>query len=107
MSEHTHDHDCDCGCNEVEDLQVTLELDDGTPLVCDVLAIYPVDDDQYAALSPADDDDCEDIFFFRMDEVEGEPDEFELIDLDEDEYNLAAEAFQDLMDSFNEDNEEV
>lgn len=107
MGEHTHDHNCDCGCNhDEEEMQVTLELEDGTPLVCDVLAIYPVDDDQYIALSPANDEDSEDVFFFRMEEISGEPDEYELVDLDEDETETAGEAFNDLLEHWDDDEEE-
>ena len=36
--------------------QITLTLEDGTDLICDVLAIFPVDGKDYIALLPQGDD---------------------------------------------------
>ena len=97
MSEHTHDHNCDCGCNE--EVTVTLTLDNDEEIECAVLTIYSVDDKEYIALLPLDEEgDNEDgeVYIYRYSEVEGEPtlDNIE----DDDEYEAAADAFDEWLD---------
>lgn len=98
MSEHTHDHDCNCGCNE--EVTVTLTLDNDEVVECAVLTIYPVDDKEYIALLPLDEDgDNEDgeVYIYRYVETEdGEP-TLENIESD-DEYEAAADAFDEWLD---------
>ncbi len=98
MSEHTHDHNCDCGCNE--EVTVTLTLDNDEVIECAVLTIYSVDDKEYIALLPLDEDgDNEegDVFIYRYVETEdGEP-TLENIE-DDDEYEAAADAFDEWLD---------
>ena len=98
MSEHTHDHNCDCGCNE--EVTVTLTLDNDEVLECAVLTIYSVDNKEYIALLPLDEDgDNEegDVFIYRYVETEdGEP-TLENIE-DDDEYEAAADAFDEWLD---------
>ena len=98
MSEHTHDHNCDCGCNE--EITVTLTLDNDEVIECAVLTIYSVDDKEYIALLPLDEDgDNEegDVYIYRYVETEdGEP-TLENIE-DDDEYEAAADAFDEWLD---------
>ena len=98
MSEHTHDHNCDCGCNE--EVTVTLALDNDEVIECAVLTIYSVDNKEYIALLPLDEDgDNEegDVFIYRYVETEdGEP-TLENIE-DDDEYEAAADAFDEWLD---------
>ena len=98
MSEHTHDHNCDCGCNE--EVTVTLTLDTDEVIECAVLTIYSVDDKEYIALLPLDEDgDNEegDVYIYRYVETEdGEP-TLENIE-DDDEYEAAADAFDEWLD---------
>ena len=103
MSEHNHDCGCghdDCNCGE-ENLTVTLTLDNDEVLECAVLTIFSAGDRQYIALLPLEDaEDTEegDVFIYRFEEDEnGEPtlDNIE----DDDEYELAADAFDELLDS--------
>ncbi|MEE0883806.1 MAG: DUF1292 domain-containing protein [Faecalimonas sp.] len=98
MSEHTHDHNCDCGCNE--EVTVTLTLDNDEVIECAVLTIYSVDDKEYIALLPLDEDgDNEegDVYIYRYVETEdGEP-TLENIE-DDDEYEAAADAFDEWLD---------
>lgn len=98
MSEHTHDHNCDCGCNE--EVTVTLTLDNDEVIECAVLTIYSVDNKEYIALLPLDDEgDNEegDVFIYRYIETEdGEP-TLENIE-DDDEYEAAADAFDEWLD---------
>ena len=102
MSEHNHDCGCghdDCNCGE-ENLTVTLTLDNDEVLECAVLTIFSAGDIQYIALLPLEDaEDTEegDVFIYRFEEDEnGEPtlDNIE----DDDEYELAADAFDEWLD---------
>ena len=102
MSEHNHDCGCghdDCNCGE-ENLTVTLTLDNDEVLECAVLTIFSAGDRQYIALLPLEDaEDTEegDVFIYRSEEDEnGEPtlDNIE----DDDEYELAADAFDEWLD---------
>lgn len=98
MSEHTHDHNCDCGCNE--EVTVTLTLDNDEVIECAVLTIYSVDDKEYIALLPLDDEgDNEegDVFIYRYVETEGGEPTLENIE-DDDEYEAAADAFDEWLD---------
>ena len=97
MSEHTHDHNCDCGCNE--EVTVALTLDNDEEIECAVLTIYSVDDKEYIALLPLDEEgDNEDgeVYIYRYSEVDGEP-TLENIE-DDDEYEAAADAFDEWLD---------
>lgn len=102
MSEHNHDCGCghdDCNCGE-ENLTVTLTLDNDEVLECAVLTIFSAGDRQYIALLPlkdAEDTEEGDVFIYRFEEDEnGEPtlDNIE----DDDEYELAADAFDEWLD---------
>lgn len=102
MSEHNHDCGCghdDCNCGE-ENLTVTLTLDNDEVLECAVLTIFSAGDRQYIALLPledAEDTEEDDVFIYRFEEDEnGEPtlDNIE----DDDEYELAADAFDEWLD---------
>lgn len=102
MSEHNHDCGCghdECNCGD-ENITVTLTLDNDEVLECAVLTIFPAGDKQYIALLPLDEaDDTEegDVFIYRFEEDEnGEPtlDNIE----DDDEYELAADAFDQWLD---------
>jgi len=98
MSEHTHDHDCNCGCNE--EVTVTLTLDNDEVIECAVLTIYNVEEKEYIALLPLDeegDNEEGDVFIYRYVETEdGEP-TLENIE-DDDEYEAAADAFDEWLD---------
>lgn len=102
MSEHNHDCGCghdDCNCGE-ENLTVTLTLDNDEVLECAVLTIFSAGDRQYIALLPLEDAEYTeegDVFIYRFEEDEnGEPtlDNIE----DDDEYELAADAFDEWLD---------
>ena len=102
MSEHNHDCGCghdDCNCGE-ENLTVTLTLDNDEVLECAVLTIFSAGDRQYIALLPLEDaEDTEegDVFIYRFEEDEnGEP-TLDIIE-DDDEYELAADAFDEWLD---------
>lgn len=79
--------------------QMTLYLDDGTELVCDVVGIFNDGEQDYIALFPADGDDDADIFLYRF---SMENDDFDSIKLEnietDEEFDRAAEAFEAYME---------
>lgn len=93
--------DCtSCGSDCSSDhATVTLTLDNGEVLECAILTIFPVQEKQYIALLPlnenGENEDGE-VFLYRFEEVDGNPtlDNIE----DDDEYEMVADAFDELMD---------
>jgi hypothetical protein len=91
--------DCETGLDQQESM-VTLTLDDDTEVECAVLAIYPVGDKEYIALLPVDEEgnnEDGEVYLYRYTEVNGDPtlDNIE----EDDEYEAASEAFDELLDS--------
>lgn len=60
---------------------LTLEFDDGAEVECEIMGVFDVDGKEYIALIPEDGTD--DVYIYGYKETEG--DEFELIDIDDDE----------------------
>jgi uncharacterized protein YrzB (UPF0473 family) len=84
-----HDH-CGCGCDDEMEI-ITLTLDDDTELECNVLGTFEVDDYEYIALVPFDDDQ---VLLYRYEEDE---EGFELINIEDDEeFEVVSEAFYTL-----------
>lgn len=82
-----------------EVVTVTLTLDDDVVKECAVLTIYEAGGHEYIALLPLDDNgdpEGDDVYLYRYEEVDGEPtlDNIE----DDDEYEIAADAFDELLD---------
>ena len=78
-----------------EPMVVTLEYDDGTEIETEVMGIFEVDGKEYIALIP--DDDSDDVYLYGYAEV-GD-DEFELLDIeDEEEFEKVVKEFDTLMD---------
>lgn len=91
---------------EFEEPTVSMTLEDGTELECDVIAIFPVEDKDYIALLPnkqVEGFDENEVFLYRYKELEG--DDIELTQIEsEEEYEAVADAFDELLDEeeFNE-----
>ena len=86
--------------NEDDDVCVTLELDDGTSVECEILTILPVGNNDYIALLPTMGEAAEEgeIYLYKYTETEdGEPSLDNI--LDDDEYEAVADAFDELLDS--------
>ena len=84
---------------------VTLTLDDDTELKCAVLTIFPVKEKQYIALLPINDEGEAlngEVFLYRFIQVPGQQPELENIE-DDAEYDLAADAFDEIVESANFD----
>lgn len=85
--------------NEFEEGTVTLTLDDGKEVECGIVAVFPVDGQDYIALLPLDDDEALDgeVYLYQYFETEnGEP-SLGYIE-DDEEYERVADAFDELMD---------
>ena len=93
----------DCGSNSSTENHntITLTLDDDSELVCAVLTIFPAGEHKYIALLPLDENgenqDGE-VFLYRFFQEEGQQPTLENIE-DDDEYEIAADAFDELLDS--------
>ena len=73
---------------------ITLEFDDGAEVECEVMGIFDFEGKEYIALLP--DDDTDDVYLYGYKEI-GE-DEFELIDIEDDEeFEKVAAEFDNLM----------
>ena len=77
--------------------QITLTLEDGSDLVCDVISVFPVNDKNYIALLPSNDDPDAEIFLYRFIE-NGEEIELENIE-DDEEFDMVSDAFDELLDA--------
>ena len=78
-----------------EEMYITLEFDDGTEVEAEIMGTFDVDGKEYIALLP--DDGSDDVFLYGYKEV-GD-DEFELVDIeDDDEFKKVAEEFDRLTD---------
>lgn len=80
-----------------EEMFVTLELDDGSTLECQIVSIFEAgaDSQNYIALAPEDND--EEIIFYRyFEDEEGNP-SLENID-DDDEFEIVTDRFDEILD---------
>ena len=79
-----------------EELRVSITLEDDSVMECVVLCILDVQDREYIAVIP-EDEDSEDVYLYRYSESEdGQPD-LSNIETDE-EYEMVAEAFDEWLD---------
>lgn len=87
--------------DEETDIQVTLSLDDGSEVECDILTIFNIDEQDYIVLLPLDENGNENaeggVFIYRyFEDEEGNP-SLENIESDE-EYEIVADRFDELLD---------
>ena len=85
---------------EQEEMTVTLTLDDGSEVECVVLTIFEAGDRDYIALLPTEGAEADEgeVYLYRYEEdADGNPslDNIE----DDEEYDIVADAFDELMDS--------
>lgn len=96
--------------NEEDDMIVTLELDDGTEIECAILTIFEVKDTDYIALIPLDEngegnEEGEVLIYRYAEDEDGNP---ALSNIEDDEeYEIVAERFDELLDEeeFGDDEE--
>ena len=89
---------------EQEEMTVTLTLDDGSEVECVVLTIFEAGDHDYIALLPTEGAEADEgeVYLYRYEEdADGNPslDNIE----DDDEYEVVADAFDELLDSMEYD----
>ena len=82
------------------DMTVSIELDDGSTMECNVLRIYPCGGKQYIAIMPIEDADIDEprvfIYGYALDEETGAP---EILNIeDEEEFDAAIDALDELFD---------
>ena len=83
-----------------EDMFVTLDLDDGSSMECQILTIFEADGRDYIALLPVDEDEQSnedgEVFIYRYSEdAEGNP---SLENIEDDEYEVVSDRFDELLD---------
>lgn len=81
-------------------MTVTLDLEDGTALECDVLLVFEENERNYIALVPTqqvENGDEADIYFYRLEGTSTEELAIDNIESDE-EYQDVAERFEEIMD---------
>lgn len=94
---------------DIGEVKVTLDLDDGSSVECVVIAIYPASNGkQYVALLPIEPEEGEEdeVYLYRYVENENGEDDIENIESD-DEYEIAADAFDELLDTWEFEEEEA
>ncbi|MEE1305615.1 MAG: DUF1292 domain-containing protein [Agathobacter sp.] len=86
--------------DEIDDIRVSLELDDGE-VECKILFIFDIKDQDYIALIPLDEKGNEneegEVFLYRYFEDEQGLPSIENIESEE-EYELAADRFDEILD---------
>ena len=86
---------------------MTLDLDDGGKLECIVLNVFPVNNREYIALLPMNDEghveEDAQIFLYRFEELGDDDVNIETIE-DDDEFELVSDYFDEMLDEqeFNE-----
>ncbi|HIX23487.1 MAG TPA: DUF1292 domain-containing protein [Candidatus Lachnoclostridium avicola] len=81
-----------------EEMTVTLTLDDGSQLECVILTIFEAGGRDYIALLPMEGEDADEgeVYLYRYTEIDGNPD-LQNIE-DDEEYEIVADAFDELLD---------
>lgn len=85
---------------EDDEMFVTLDLDNGTQIECEILTIFEVNGQDYIALLPLSedgDDDGEEVYIYRYSEDEEGNPSLDNIE-DDDEYEAVADRFDELLD---------
>lgn len=84
---------------EQEEMTVTLTLDDDSEIECVVLTIFTAGERDYIALLPMEGAEAEEgeVYLYRYSESEDGQPNLENIE-DDDEYEIVADAFDELLD---------
>ena len=85
---------------EEHEMTVTLTLDDDTEVECVVLTVFNAGEHEYIALLPMEGADSEEgeVYLYRYSETEDGTPNLDNIE-DDDEYEIVAEAFDELLDA--------
>ena len=82
---------------DLEDVQVTLTLEDDTELLCDAVCIFPMDERRYIVLAPTSGKYKDELFIYRFSEDENDEPVLDMIE-DDDEYEAAEDRFDEILD---------
>lgn len=87
-----------------EEMTVSIDLEDGTTVVCSIVTIFDMNDKEYIALMPLDEEGnaaSEEVWIYGYKENPDDPNEEpDLIYIDdEEEYEAAADKFDEFLDS--------
>jgi len=85
-----------------DDVVVTLDMDDGSEVTCEILTIFDAGDREYIALLPIEEDgkpvkDEDQVFIYRYAEDENGTPVLDNIASDE-EYEIVEDRFEELLD---------
>lgn len=86
---------------DINDITVTLDLEDGTRVECAILTILEVEGKDYIALLPIDEETGDtdgEVYLYRYIETDEREPSLENI-LDDDEYEAVVDAFDEWLDS--------
>lgn len=87
--------------NDDTDILVTLDLDDGSQVECEILTIFTVGEQDYIALLPLDDkgepNEDGEVFIYRYSEDEDGNPSLDNIQ-DDEEYEAVSDRFDELLD---------
>ena len=93
-----HGEGCTCGCQSAnkDDMNITLEFDDGEKVVVEPLFIFNLDGKDYIALVPAE-EESDDVYLYKYNELPN--DEFEFLDIeDDDEFDQVSAEFERIIE---------
>lgn len=93
---------CQGGCGGSEEHRtITLTMEDDSEVECAILTIYPVDDKEYIALLPLDENgqnENGEVFLYAFSRTEAGDPMLDNIE-DDDEYAKAADAFDSILEN--------
>lgn len=86
----------------MEDETIVLYDEDGEEQRFELIASLSVEDKDYVVVRPAEDEDSEDGYILRVDKDENGEEIFLGVE-DDDEFDIVVEAYNELMDDYDED----
>ncbi len=98
----SHDHTDGCDCGHDHHHRITLTMEDGKDVECEIIAIFNLKDYEYIALLPENE---EDVFLYRFKELDNQEINISNIESEE-EYDEVAEVFYNIFDDENFDDED-
>jgi len=95
------DEGCGCGCgcgdHDHEEEIMTITLEDGKEVDCAIIAIFPVEEKDYIALLPLENQEDGEVYLYGFEEYEDGS--FELLSIESDEeYEKVTKAFDEILD---------
>lgn len=100
---------CDCSGSGEEHRTITLTMDDNSTVECAILTIFPVEDKEYIALLPLDENgqnQTGEVYLYVFTRTESGDPMLENIESDE-EYEKAAEAFNLIVENASKEAENI